>query len=371
MAANLSFAIDNVSLGLYSAAANSTAGNLMISPLSIMYASVLLYLGSRGATQKNLYDSLALNEAFGSKDMDPSAVAGAFGDAMSKFKLSSLRPPGPKGKNGTAGSPKNKTVAQTDSFQLALANGVFVQDTLEFDKEFLSTVSKELKATVRPTNFLKNPEKAAKDISKWAEDRTGGKIKNLIPVGALDSSTAAVLANAVYFKAAWKNLFNSSLTKNGTFHLLDGKPAMTKFMTKRQKYLYNQNKALDIQYLEIPYDNDEAAMLVLLPNKNDGLRDLEKKLTPGILRDLGTVNATRREVDVRLPKFRMASNFDLAELMQKIGINDVFTENADLSAMVPSGGIQVSSAFHKTFIGKFTKKATATKFGKNAFVSLS
>ena len=37
-------------------------------------------------------------------------------------------------------------------------------------------------------------------INNWVEEKTQTKIKNLLPDGSINSMTAAVLVNAVYFK---------------------------------------------------------------------------------------------------------------------------------------------------------------------------
>ncbi len=46
-------------------------------------------------------------------------------------------------------------------------------------------------------------------MNAWIEDRTHGKIKDLISPAALSSNTMMILANAVYFKGMFMDLIYS------------------------------------------------------------------------------------------------------------------------------------------------------------------
>ena len=341
---------DNATIGLYSAATSLQAnGNLLISPLSIVYASLLLYLGSSGDTKSNLDQSLHFSDNFGPKASDLKVLP-AFADALTLLKVSNA---GLNSLKMTTASSRGKNRQQNDlGFQLAIANGIFVENTYKLDRNYVNNATRYLRASVTPENFLTDSEGSRKDINKWVDGRTGGKIKDLIPTGAVDVSTKAVLVNAVYFKARWETVFETTDTKKGDFSLLTGKKASVDLMHLTKMLTYTENKELGCQYLELPYRDFEASLLVLLPRKVDGLRQLEKALTPELLRTLSSDADDSNVIDLTLPKFTFGSSFDLVKLMQKIGVNDVFTADADLSAMAPDGEVQVSAAFHKTFIGK-------------------
>jgi serpin B len=55
------------------------------------------------------------------------------------------------------------------------------------------------------------------DINAWVARKTEGKIDKILDT--LSDDTAAILLNAVYFKAHWAVAFNPSLTKNDVFNL--------------------------------------------------------------------------------------------------------------------------------------------------------
>jgi len=44
-------------------------------------------------------------------------------------------------------------------------------------------------------------------------DHTEGKIENLLPQGSISAATRMVLANAIYFNAAWAKPFGADFTR--------------------------------------------------------------------------------------------------------------------------------------------------------------
>ena len=88
-------------------------------------------------------------------------------------------------------------------------------------------------------------------MNSWAKKETKGLVKNLLPPESVDSSTRIVLANALYFKGAWKKEFDDSLTKDYDFHLLNGSSVKAPFMMNRKKQLLEANdgfKVLGLRY---------------------------------------------------------------------------------------------------------------------------
>jgi serpin B len=71
-------------------------------------------------------------------------------------------------------------------------------------------------------DFTTNPDAARELINRWVKARTADRIPELLPAGAVDSSTLAVLVNAIYFKANWSNQFSPQATTDQPFVKLDG-----------------------------------------------------------------------------------------------------------------------------------------------------
>lgn len=118
--------------------------------------------------------------------------------------------------------------------------------------------------------------------------------------------------------------------------------------------------------MQLPYEGNDASMIVILPNKKDGLAAVEKKLAPatfqGWFKELSP-----HTVDLKMPKFTMTSMFSLKDTLKAMGMTDAFDEiSADLKDIGISMGdlnLYISDVVHKTFVGvdeKSTEAAAAT-----------
>lgn len=67
-------------------------------------------------------------------------------------------------------------------------------------------------------------------------------------------------------------------------------------------------------------------MVILLPNKLDGLNTLEKRLASSGLLQLLDTRMRRIRLDVVIPKFEMDSSFKLANALKKMGVTDLFEQ---------------------------------------------
>ena len=155
----------------------------------------MAYAGARGETERQMADSLGfklpqnrLHPAFNALDL----------------LLASL----PKGGD--------------DAFRLNVANSVWGQRDYSFLPEFLDSLAVNYGEDVRAADFRRDPEDARVRINGWVADETEERIRNLIPQGTLTPLTRLVLANAIYFNAAWLHAFDERVTKDRPFHLLDG-----------------------------------------------------------------------------------------------------------------------------------------------------
>jgi serine protease inhibitor len=81
------------------------------------------------------------------------------------------------------------------------------------------------------------PDASRLKINAWVADKTAGKITELLAPEMITDLTRLVLANAVYFNAAWENPFNALYNHANNFTLLDGSIATRSFMYASQAML--------------------------------------------------------------------------------------------------------------------------------------
>ena len=171
-----------------------------------------------------------------------------------------------------------------------------------------------------------------------------------------------VLVNAIYFKGTWATPFPESSTRPDKFYAQPDTAFTVPFMHKRGQFRYGENNQL--QLLALPYIGQQLEMVVLLPRSRDGIGPLESSLTPASLA-AWTSGMRNQQVNVALPKFKMASGFSLAQTLEALGLTDAFDpERADFSGMDGRAHwLYVSAVLHKAYIEvneKGTEAAAAT-----------
>jgi len=193
------------------------------------------------------------------------------------------------------------------------------------------------------------------------EKKTRNKIKNLIPKGVLNRLTRLVLTNAIYFKGNWESQFKKDRTKDGPFTLAGGEKVNVTMMNQTADFNYMETE--DFQGLELPYVDNELSMIILLPKRVDGLAEFEKTLT---LKNLSQwlAKLRKRKVIVSVPKFKMTSQFRLAEVLKSMGMTDAFVPDvADFSGMNGKRDLFISAVIHKAYVDvneEGTEAAAAT-----------
>ncbi|MHC5161918.1 MAG: serpin family protein, partial [Planctomycetota bacterium] len=131
---------------------------------------------------------------------------------------------------------------------------------------------------------------------------------------------------------------------------------------------YGQSDTL--QLLELTYKGEDLSMLILLPKEKDGLADMEKELTTRNLAEWQK-KMHKQEVEVFLPKFKMTSQFSLAETLEKMGMPDAFdVGKADFSGMTGNKDLFISAVLHKAFV-EVNEEGTEAAAATGVMMSLS
>ena len=158
---------------------------------------------------------------------------------------------------------------------------------------------------------------SAATINSWVAEKTNNKVREIVPVSAINALTRLILVNAVYFKGDWQKTFDVADTKDQEFHVSASETATVKMMFMKAKFYYGVNHDLKCEAIELPYTGDTLSMFVLLPDQSTtNLSELEKTLTSD---DLMSVTEKFRmmfqEVHVWLPKFKLDEKLSLAKVL--------------------------------------------------------
>lgn len=314
-------ASNEFALGMY-ARLRQRPGNVFFSPFSIRAALAMALAGAKGATAAEMQRTLGIAPGEESH--------AAFAEVIRRL-------------NAEGG----------DTFEMAVANSLWGQDAAPLLPEFLDRVSRHYGGGLDLVDFRRDAEAARGKINRWVEDKTRRKIRDLIPRGGVDAETRLVLANAVYFKGEWVDPFEKSSTMDQPFYLGGGKVVSAPLMFQQERMRYA--KASGFQAVDLEYWGGELSLLVLVPDKKDGLRDLEAEITERSL-DECVVRMESREVELYLPRFNATwGTEDVGGELAALGMELPFDrERADFSGM---NGLQqphedslfLSAVYHKAF----------------------
>ena len=204
--------------------------------------------------------------------------------------------------------------ANDNATKLSTANKAYVMRDFALNEDFLKRVQKHFETSVELLDFS-DGVKAAATINKWVAERTNDKIKDLISSGALNRLTCLVLVNAIYFKGAWEKKFDKQNTIKHDFH---GPSQIVKCDMMRlsgAKFNLMLNPlGLNCAVCELPYKGKKVSMRIVLPNENEKLSELEKKLNANVLSTLFTSAVLmERKVNIHLPRFRFSKQIEVKE----------------------------------------------------------
>ncbi|MEN4041529.1 MAG: serpin family protein [Anaerolineaceae bacterium] len=324
---NSAFALD-----LYQAL-REQPGNLFYSPYSISLALAMTYAGARGDTAAQMADVLHF-------ELTQEQLHPAFNklDETLNREVEGVEQP----------------------FQLNIANSIWGQRDFEFEADFLDVLAENYGAGLRLVDFAQAAEAARQQINSWVEEQTQDKIKDLIPEGALDSMTRLVLANAIYFKAAWQSQFDAANTQDAPFTLLDG--SQVNAPTMRQTGSMNYAAGDGWQAVELAYEGGRQSMVILLPATGE-FEAFEAGLDAARVAEiLGAMQFT--SVELALPRFSFESEIQLNELLAAMGMPQAFVpDQADFSGMRALRDLYISAVLHKAFVDvneEGTEAAAAT-----------
>uniref|UniRef100_A0A4X1TV10 Serpin domain-containing protein n=1 Tax=Sus scrofa TaxID=9823 RepID=A0A4X1TV10_PIG len=199
---SLSESIIQFAVDLFQQIRRSEGGNIFYSPLSIMSALAMTYLGSRGHTASEIRKALHLKELAENAEGATADLVGRAGTVHRQFQrlLTELNKP-------------------TNAYELSVANRLYGDKEVSFSQDYLENVKKFYLASVASVDFVNAAEESRQMINSWVESQTKGKIKDLFPKGTLSSSTTLVLVNAIYFKGRWLQEFKKENTSKEKFWL--------------------------------------------------------------------------------------------------------------------------------------------------------
>jgi len=311
-------------------------GNQIFSPFSITTALTMTWGGAKGETADQMKKVLHLE--------------GTPAEVMS-----------------TSGTLAASLEDKSRPITFRIANQLFGETTYKFEQPYLDQTKKAYGAPLELVDFIKGPEAARVRINGWVETETEKRIKDLIPKDAIKSDMRLVLVNAIYFLGDWESPFEKNHTRPAAFHTTT--KDKLDVPTMHQSGSFNYAKKDGVAALELPYKGGDMSMVIVLPEKADGLDAVEKSLDEKKLADL-LQGMKKERVSAAIPKFEVApaDSLSLGDDLKEMGMKAAFDpKKADFTLIAnppnPDDRLVIGKVFHKAFVKvdeKGTEAAAAT-----------
>lgn len=299
-------------------------GNIIFSPFSVRTALAMTLAGARGGTAAQMRRVLG---------------AGSSEDALHEELAAIIRRLNAEGGR---------------TYEMAVANSLWVQEGTPLLTEFLELIRRHYQGSLSLADFRRDAESARIAINKWVEEQTRRKIQDLIPPKGLNDLTRLVLVNAFYFKGMWVNAFDKDSTWESPFQVTKKRFVTAQLMEQVTQIPYT--KGPGYQAIDLPYKGGDLSMLVMLPDKIDGLQNLEERISAGLVGDC-VAGLQAQEVQVAIPKFELTwGAMNLTRQLSALGMGSAFDQSsADFSGMngaspTDAASLSIGAVFHKAFV---------------------
>ena len=192
------------------------------------------------------------------------------------------------------------------------------------------------------------PLKSVTQVNNWCNLKTHGKIPKIMD--QLPPNTVMVLLNALYFKGEWVKEFSENLTTTRAFYNFNDESKSTQIPMMLAKDNYNYYEDSQQQIIEIPYKKDYMSAVIILPSQSIDINKYISKLDDDTIQKLIKKMSTK-EVQLQLPKFELEFESTLNEILQKMGMVQVFDQSlADLTGMKDEKDIYIGQVLQKTYL---------------------
>ena len=337
-------------------------GNIVFSPYSIGTAMAMAFSGARGETETQMLAVLKHTLARSAIEAANARVLAA----LNGYDKSAIPPTcpagmsvdgrmcnGPRTASGGCPFPMRLEGGQCTgpakfppSAKLAIANALMLTKAGDMVAPSYVALLKDKYAA----EVFKNAQLA--DVNAWVNRKTEGKIDKILD--QLDPSSAAVLLNAVYFKASWLSVFNKRDTFDEAFNLTPSDKVQVSTMHRTGSYAVLTQPGL--RAIALPYVVRSLSMVVVLPDKIDGVGETAARLDAGGLSQLLALVRVMpsKRVALSLPRFKAASKADLVPPFKAAGIQLAFSDKADFSGMTGKPaierGLKIGQIVHRAVI---------------------
>ncbi|XP_036417991.1 serpin peptidase inhibitor, clade F (alpha-2 antiplasmin, pigment epithelium derived factor), member 2b [Colossoma macropomum] len=279
--------------------ANSEQPNVIISPLSVSLALSQLALGARNETEELLFQHL-------------------HADAVPCYHKA-----------------VKSLLHRVRRNALQIASRIYLGPGFQPKQEF---IQESLKIYDSEPAILTELE----EVNEWVEKSTNGYVTDFLT--SLPPNLVMMLINAVHYKGEWLTRFDPRFTATEPFYI-DENLMVNVDMMLGPKYplsVFTHNE-LDAQVAHFPFKGNMSLVIVMPITGNVNVTAIAANLN---ISNLYSRFPRERNMQVKLPKFKLDFSQELDEALRSMGLGELFT--SPNLAGISDGPLLVSSVQHKS-----------------------
>ena len=205
------------------------------------------------------------------------------------------------------------------------ANSVWGNAGVSLKDDFQKMNIENYSAMVSQLDF--SDPSAVDQINAWCNQTTEGLIPSILD--EVNPTATVYLLNSLYFKARWESEFAPEKTQEGDFNTSSGKVVKADFMQTQRMAAYVENEWFTSTSLS--YQNDSYAMRLILPQPEISIDQVLQALSESD--ENLWKNTILADINLKMTRFALENKLDLVSTLQALGMEKVFTNEADFSSM--------------------------------------
>ncbi|XP_046810069.1 antichymotrypsin-2-like [Lucilia cuprina] len=149
---------------------------------------------------------------------------------------------------------------------------------------------------------------------------------DICDIETLSSKTHLLLSTEIHFKSLF--LYNFASTAKGAFYTIEGEEIGFDVLTLLANLKYGEIPELKANAVEIPYSDGDTSLVIILPNTQGGVIELEQDLK---LFPLNGVDSYLKHqwITVVMPKIHIFAEISLKEELKMLGMSRMFNHLCD------------------------------------------
>ncbi len=221
-------------------------------------------------------------------------------------------------------------VYQDDGHEISvLANSLWLDQDLEYNQDAMDYLAYYHYASVYQADLSSN--QSGKALQEWLNNNTGGLLKQSSGNAAFPPDAVMSLVSTIYLQSKWGTPFSKGANTQSVFHAPGGDKTCTFMNRKEMQTNYYWGDSFGA--IGLPLKNG-CVMWFFLPDEGKSPEDVLAQGEYWNVLTRESQNFKYMKVNLSLPKFDVSSSGDLAQMLQKMGMTDVFDpETANFTAL--------------------------------------